>query len=86
LSARRGACRLAEPWLLGQDTRLPPVATVDGREVPLEAGLHRAAAMRLWSTAARRPADGGISMKSHVATGDLQENSSKPTAQDIPYR
>src|SRR5205085_11994974 len=38
-----GACRLAEPWLLDQDTRRPPVAQVDGQPLSLEAALDRAA-------------------------------------------
>src|SRR5205085_4697733 len=38
-----GACRLAEPWLLDQDTRRPPVAQVDGQPLSLEAALIRAA-------------------------------------------
>ncbi|MBY0522874.1 MAG: formylmethanofuran dehydrogenase subunit B [Gemmataceae bacterium] len=38
-----GACSLAEPWFLGQDTRQPPVAEIEGQSVPLEAALKRAA-------------------------------------------
>jgi formylmethanofuran dehydrogenase subunit B len=30
-----GACHLAEPWFLGQDTRRPPAAEIDGRAVEL---------------------------------------------------
>lgn len=37
-----GACRLAEPWLLGQNQVAPPVARVDGEAVPLEQALDRA--------------------------------------------
>ena len=39
------ACVLAEPWLLHQDSRQPPVALIDGRAVPLDEGLDRAAAI-----------------------------------------
>ncbi len=39
------ACALAEPWLLQQDSRQPPVALIDGRAVPLDEGLDRAAAI-----------------------------------------
>jgi formylmethanofuran dehydrogenase subunit B len=38
-----GACALAEPWLLGQDSRQPPAAEIDGRTVPYEAASVRAA-------------------------------------------
>jgi formylmethanofuran dehydrogenase subunit B len=38
-----GACQLAEPWFLGQDTRRPPVALIDGQAVPVEAAIARAA-------------------------------------------
>jgi formylmethanofuran dehydrogenase subunit B len=38
-----GACHLAEPWFLGQDTRRPPVAEVDGRPVPLADAIGQAA-------------------------------------------
>jgi formylmethanofuran dehydrogenase subunit B len=37
-----GACRLAEPWFLGQDRRKPPVALIDGRPAPLEAAVAQA--------------------------------------------
>jgi formylmethanofuran dehydrogenase subunit B len=38
-----GACRLAEPWFLAQETRHPPTAEIDGHSVPLETALDRAA-------------------------------------------
>lgn len=38
-----GACYLAQPWLLGQGQRRPPVARIRGREVPLDDALDRAA-------------------------------------------
>ena len=38
-----GACRLAEPWFLGQGSRQPPVAEIDGRSAPLEAAVAKAA-------------------------------------------
>ena len=34
-----GACRLAEPWFLGQDQRQPPVAEIEGRPVALETAI-----------------------------------------------
>jgi formylmethanofuran dehydrogenase subunit B len=40
-----GACRLAEPWFLGQHSRRPPVAEIEGQPVTLEAALERAAAI-----------------------------------------
>ncbi len=38
-----GACRLAEPWLLAQNTRRPPAASVEGRPAPPEEAVARAA-------------------------------------------
>lgn len=38
-----GACRLAEPWLLAQNTVFPPAAEVDGRPVPPADAYARAA-------------------------------------------
>lgn len=43
ITQAQGACRLAEPWLLGQDSRRPPVAQIEGRPASLEAALVRAA-------------------------------------------
>jgi formylmethanofuran dehydrogenase subunit B len=38
-----GACRLAEPWFLGQGSRQPPVARIEGQPASLEAAVTRAA-------------------------------------------
>ncbi len=38
-----GACRLAEPWYLGQNTRQPPAAEIEGRPVSHEEALAQAA-------------------------------------------
>lgn len=38
-----GACRLAEPWLLGQDDRRPPAASIEGRDASPQAAVARAA-------------------------------------------
>jgi formylmethanofuran dehydrogenase subunit B len=38
-----GACRLAEPWLLGQDSRQPPAALIDGRLAEQDVACSRAA-------------------------------------------
>jgi formylmethanofuran dehydrogenase subunit B len=38
-----GACHLAEPWYLGQGSRRPPAAEVDGEPVAFDAALERAA-------------------------------------------
>src|SRR5262249_13831158 len=51
-----GACRLAEPWFLGQGGQRPPVALIEGRPVPLEAAVGRAA--DILSTARSQPAGG----------------------------
>jgi formylmethanofuran dehydrogenase subunit B len=40
-----GACQLAEPWLLAQDSRKPPVASVLERPVALEEAVVRASDM-----------------------------------------
>src|SRR5258708_8202466 len=53
-----GACRLAEPWFLGQDAKHPPTATIEGRVVPLdEAGVPAAEILR----ASRAPLIYGLS-------------------------
>ena len=39
----KGACHLAEPWYLSQDSRQPPAAEVDGRAVEFSAAVNRAA-------------------------------------------
>lgn len=41
--AARGACRLAEPWLLGAGQHRPPLARIDGVAVDLDTALDRAA-------------------------------------------
>ena len=38
-----GACPLSEGWLLGQDSRQPPVAEIDGQSADLEAAIERSA-------------------------------------------
>jgi len=38
-----GACELAEPWLLAQDSRRPPVAELAGCPVPLQSAVAKAA-------------------------------------------
>ncbi len=38
-----GACQLAEPWFLGQGSREPPVAEIDGHPVSLDAAIAAAA-------------------------------------------
>jgi formylmethanofuran dehydrogenase subunit B len=43
ISKAEGACRLAEPWFLAQESRRPPVALSDGQPAPLEAAVVRAA-------------------------------------------
>jgi formylmethanofuran dehydrogenase subunit B len=43
ITEAQGACRLAEPWLLGQDGRQPTVAEIEGRPASLDAALVRAA-------------------------------------------
>lgn len=40
-----GACGLAEPWFLEQETCRPPVAEIDGREVSLDDAVGRAAGL-----------------------------------------
>src|SRR6478672_2244977 len=38
-----GACELAEPWLLVQDSRRPPAAEISGCPVPLPSAIGKAA-------------------------------------------
>lgn len=38
-----GTCPLSEPWFREQNTHAPPVASIDGQEVPLDDALTRAA-------------------------------------------
>jgi formylmethanofuran dehydrogenase subunit B len=56
-----GACFLSEPWLLGQDTRQPPVAEVEGRATPLPDAIERAAEIL---RASRSPLIYGLSRSS----------------------
>jgi formylmethanofuran dehydrogenase subunit B len=56
-----GACFLAEPWLLAQDARQPPVAHVAGRPATLAEALERAAALL---GSARAPLVYGLSRSS----------------------
>jgi len=43
ISKAEGACRLAEPWFLAQESRRPPVASIEGRPGSLAAAVVRAA-------------------------------------------
>jgi formylmethanofuran dehydrogenase subunit B len=43
ISKCEGACRLAEPWFLGQGSIRPPVALIDGQPAPLDAAVVQAA-------------------------------------------
>ncbi len=43
ITRAEGSCALSEPWLLGQDSSSPPVASIEGRPVSYEAALDRAA-------------------------------------------
>ena len=56
-----GACCLAEPWFLSQDTCRPPIAEIEGKPAPLEAGIVRAAAIL---QASRSPIIYGLSRSS----------------------
>lgn len=61
ITRAEGACQLAEPWFLGQDSRQPPVAAIDGRPATLDAALARSAAIL---RAARYPLIYGLSRSS----------------------
>src|SRR5260370_15988228 len=56
-----GACCLAEPWFLGQDSRQPPVAQIEGRPAPLETAVARSSEIL---QAARSPLIYGLSRSS----------------------
>ncbi len=56
-----GACALAEPWFLDQESRRPPVAAIEGRAASLEQAAARAAAIL---RAARAPRIYGLSRSS----------------------
>jgi formylmethanofuran dehydrogenase subunit B len=43
ITRAEGACRLAEPWFLGQESCRPPVALIDGEPVALESAVVRSA-------------------------------------------
>jgi formylmethanofuran dehydrogenase subunit B len=43
ITRAEGACKLAEPWFLGQDRHKPPAARIAGEPVPLEEAVDRAA-------------------------------------------
>jgi formylmethanofuran dehydrogenase subunit B len=43
ISRAEGACSLAEPWYLGQESRTPPLALFAGRAVALDDAINRAA-------------------------------------------
>src|SRR5690349_6477034 len=45
VSRAEGACRLAEPWFLGQDRCQPPVALIECQPASLKAALARSAAI-----------------------------------------
>lgn len=56
--AAAGACRLAEPWFLGQNATRPPAAAIDGLPAEPEAAFARAAELL---AAARAPLVYGLS-------------------------
>jgi formylmethanofuran dehydrogenase subunit B len=43
ITGAEGACELAEPWFLGQESRQPPVAELNGHPASLDAALTQAA-------------------------------------------
>lgn len=45
VSKCEGACRLAEPWFLAQESRQPPPSVVNGQPVPLQTAVAQAAAI-----------------------------------------
>ncbi len=56
-----GACPLSEGWLLGQDSRQPPLAEIDGQPADLETAIERSAEIL---AAARWPLIFGLSRSS----------------------
>jgi len=56
-----GACYLAEPWYLEQESKQPPVAEIDGHAAPLDEAIERAAAIL---RGARSPLIYGLSRSS----------------------
>jgi formylmethanofuran dehydrogenase subunit B len=61
ITKAEGACVLAEPWLLGQDTCRPPVAQIEGRVAPLGDAVAKAASLL---RSARYPLIYGLSRSS----------------------
>src|SRR5262245_35200551 len=61
ITRAEGACALAEPWLLAQNTRRPPPAEIDGRPATLDEAAVRAAEIL---RAARSPLVYGLSRSS----------------------
>src|SRR4051812_8232752 len=61
ITKAEGACSLAEPWLLGQDSRRPPVVEIAGKPANLEEGISRAAELL---RAAKAPLIYGLSRSS----------------------
>ncbi len=61
ITRAKGACALAEPWLLGQDSHQPPVAEIAGHAASLEAACDRAAQLL---RGARSPLIYGLSRSS----------------------
>jgi formylmethanofuran dehydrogenase subunit B len=57
----KGACQLAEPWLLAQNTHSPPAASIEGKPVSLDAAVARAAEIL---AASRAPLIYGLSRSS----------------------
>ena len=57
----KGACQLAEPWFLNQDTKQPPVAEIEGQPAEFEASIHQAAKLL---SSARSPLIYGLSRSS----------------------
>jgi formylmethanofuran dehydrogenase subunit B len=57
----QNACRLAEPWLLGQDSAKPPASQVEGRPVSFDEAVSRAAEIL---ASARYPLIYGLSRSS----------------------
>ena len=61
ITRAEGACNLAEPWLLGQDSRQPPAAEIDGQPAEVSQAIERAAAIL---RASRAPLIYGLSRSS----------------------
>jgi len=61
ITRAEGACGLAEPWFLEQESRRPPAAEIDGREASPEEAVRRAAVLL---AEARSPLIYGLSRSS----------------------